>query len=124
MVTGQVRDFDSNSEDAMWPKAAQQVLGGSAYYPILQRFVRLTLPLSGRPRVSGTRSELVEACPLKGLVRRCRISTGTVCGRMLIQQRSSQLSFTSQTGYCFLPPSEGRAFWTIDSISASRLVCS
>lgn len=60
-------------------------------------WIRITLTLSGRQGVPGTRSELVVACPLQGLVRRCRISTGIVCGPTPHLQSSSYLRFASHT---------------------------
>lgn len=56
-----------------------------------------TLPLSGRQRVSGARSDFMVAFLLQGLVRRCRISTGSVCGPTPDLQGSSHLRFASHT---------------------------
>ena len=59
---------------------------------------RLTLPLSGRQEAIAIEADSAAACPLLGLVRRCRIFTGSVCGSPPRQQSSSHLSLTSHTG--------------------------
>lgn len=56
-----------------------------------------TLPLSGRQEAIAFKDSTA-ACPLQGLVRRCRISTGSVCGATARKQSSSHLRFTSHTG--------------------------
>ena len=56
-----------------------------------------TLPLSGRQGVSGERSDFMVACPLQGLVRRGRISTGIAYGPTPHLQSSSYLRIISHT---------------------------
>jgi hypothetical protein len=58
----------------------------------------LTLPLSGRQEAIAIEADLTAACPLQGLVRRCRISTGSVCGPTPHLQSSSHICLTSHTG--------------------------
>ena len=57
-----------------------------------------TLPLSGRQEAIAIEADLTAACPLKGLVRRCRIPTGSVCGPTPHLQSSGHLCLTSHTG--------------------------
>lgn len=57
-----------------------------------------TLPLSGRQEAIAVKADSKAACPLQGLVRRCRISTGSDCGPTPRKQGSSHLRFTSHTG--------------------------
>jgi hypothetical protein len=59
--------------------------------------IRLTLPLSGRQEAIGIEPESQVACPLQGLVRRCRVSTGIVYGPMPHLQSSGHLRIISHT---------------------------
>jgi len=57
----------------------------------------LTLPLSGRQGDLAISADSTVACPLEGLVRRCRFFTGKHGRPLPRQQRSSHLRFTSHT---------------------------
>jgi hypothetical protein len=56
-----------------------------------------TLPLSGRQEAIAIEAGLTAACPLQVLVRRCRISTGSVCGPTPHPQNSSHVRFAAHT---------------------------
>jgi hypothetical protein len=57
----------------------------------------LTLPLSGRLRDLAISADSTVACPIEGLVRRCRFFKGKHGRPLPRQQRSSHLRFTSHT---------------------------
>jgi hypothetical protein len=59
---------------------------------------QLTLPLSGRQEAIAIEADSTAVCPLQGLVRRCRFSTGSDCGPSPRQQSSRHLRLTSHTG--------------------------
>jgi hypothetical protein len=60
-----------------------------------------TLPLSGRQGAISIEEDSKAACPLQGLVRRCRFFTGSHCGPLHRQENSSHLRLTSHTGAQF-----------------------
>jgi hypothetical protein len=55
------------------------------------------MPLSGRQETIAIEADLMAACPLKWLVRRCRFSTGILSEPSLRHQSSGYLRFNPHT---------------------------
>ena len=68
-----------------------------ASWRIMRSRLHLTLPLSGRLRDLAISADSTVACPIEGLVRRCRFFKGKHGRPLPRQQRSSHLRFTSHT---------------------------
>ncbi|MEA5416605.1 hypothetical protein [Synechococcus sp. BA-132 BA5] len=86
-----IRTYDNNETAARKGAHKKQ-------YAMLPTIDHRTLPLSGRQEAIAIEADSTAACPLQGLVRRCRIFTSSVCGPTPHLQSSRHLRFTSHTG--------------------------
>lgn len=89
-VSPRPRIFDTTSVSQLWGYCQPA-------NTFCQPSHRLTLPLSGRLRDLAISADSTVACPIEGLVRRCRFFKGKHGRPLPRQQRSSHLRFTSHT---------------------------